>query len=441
MAKSAGNEKYLLNSGMKLSEDFLHFVWQFRLYPAENLQTCCKQSLRILQCGLPNKNAGPDFLNGKMIIGETTWAGNIEIHIKSSDWYEHKHHLDKAYDNVILHVVYFDDKPVMRTDGTLIPTLELHQLIEPDLLLRYGTLLENMNDFPCQPQIGNIDSFVIEGFLSRTLVERLIARSEEVFLKLKEQKGNWDETFYQFLAKNFGFKINAVPMEMLAQSLPQQLFAKHKDQPLQIEALLFGQAGFLQQSFKDEYPNALKKEYAFLKKKYQLSAMEPSIWKFMRMRPQNFPTLRLAQFAALVVKSNHLFSKILAAKDHQEIMELFEELPVNPFWSKHFHFNKETPKAELQLGRESIHNLLINTVSVFLFAYGKAMQLQNYQTRALKLLENISAEKNAVVKLYANAKVNVKSAYHSQAILQLKKNYCNEKKCLNCGIGIKILKH
>ncbi|WP_410219579.1 DUF2851 family protein [Pedobacter sp.] len=426
---------------MNLSEDFLHFVWQFRLYAAENLQTCCEQSLRVLQSGLPNKNAGPDFMNAKLIVGETTWAGNIEIHIRSSDWYEHKHHLDKAYDNVILHVVYFDDQPVKRTDGTLIPTLELHQLIEPDLLLRYAALLENMNDFPCQPQIGDIDPFVIEGFLSRTLVERLIARSGEVFHKLESLKGNWDETFYQFLAKSFGFKINALPMEMLAQSLPQQLFAKHKNQPFQIEALLFGQAGFLAQPFKEEYPSALKKEYAYLKQKYQLNPIEPSVWKFMRMRPQNFPTLRLAQFAALVVKSNHLFAKVLAAKDHGELIGLFEDLPVNPFWNTHYHFNKATPKAELQLGRESIHNLLINTVSVFLFAYGKAMQLQNYQTRALKLLENISAEKNAVVKLYANAKVNVKNAYHSQAILQLKKNYCNEKKCLNCGIGIKILKH
>ena len=425
---------------MSFPEEFLHFIWQFRLYEYKNLVTTAGETVEVLQQGSLNKHAGPDFSNAKLIISKTTWVGNVEVHLKSSDWLLHQHQHNEAYENVILHVVLEDDKPIYRKDGTVIPTVVMKGLFSETLFDRYLGMVNSTNDFPCQKQIATIDQFLIDGFLTRVLVERLTEKSVAVYDKLAQLKGDWDETFYHFMAKNFGFKVNALPMEMLAQSLPQTIFAKHKDQPLQIEALLFGQAGFLNQNFADDYPNALKKEYAFLQKKYNLKPIDISLWKFMRMRPQNFPTLRLAQFAGLISVSNHLFSKVLTTKDYRNSAVLFENLPVNPFWQTHYHFNKTATKVSLQLGKKSIDNILINTLCLFLFAYGKAMKQENYVTRALYILEYLSAEQNAVVQQFVDAGVDIKNAFSSQAILQLKKCYCNEKKCLTCGIGIKLLK-
>lgn len=425
---------------MRFPEEFLHFVWQFRLYDQLQLQTVDGKPLKILNCGFPNKHAGPDFTTAKIIIDETTWVGQVEVHLKSSDWNAHQHQTDSAYDNVILHVVWEHDTEILTKDGAVLPTFVLKGRVNEHLFENYENLIQSVASFPCENQLKDIDGFVINSFLSRILVERLEHKSEEVFERLQQLNGNWDETFYHFMAKNFGFKVNALPMQVLAQSLPQTLFAKHKDQPLQIEALIFGQAGFLNQSFEDKYPNQLKTEYAFLQKKYGLAAIDLSLWKFLRMRPQNFPTLRLAQFAALIVKSSYLFSKVLEVKNVKELHLLFEELPVNQFWETHYHFNKQTEKVNTALGRSSIDNILINTVSLFLFAYGKYTAQANFQTRAFYLLESIAAEKNNIISQYLEAGVTVENAYQTQALLQLRKNYCNEKRCLNCGIGLKILK-
>lgn len=425
---------------MKLPEEFLHFIWQFRLYGSQQLQLTTGEDLLVIETGTLNKNSGPDFTKAKIRIGNTTWVGHVEIHIKSSDWLVHQHQLDDAYENVILHVVYEDDEPIYRRDGTLLPVLVLKGLFSIKLLENYQQLIGSVNRFPCEKQIATVDEFLINGFLSRILVERLEHKSATINVELEKLKGNWDEAFYRLMAKNFGFKINAVPMELLAQSLPQQLLAKHKDHPLQIEALIFGQAGFLNQTFEEEYPQQLKREYSFLKKKYALTPIDISLWKFMRMRPQNFPTLRLAQFAALIVSANHLFSKLLTIKSHQSLQQLFENLPVNPFWKTHYHFNKLADKVNLQLGQASIDNIFINTLSLFLFAHGKAMDQPYLITRAFSLLEHTPAEQNAVIEMYRNVGLEIQTAFNSQALLQLKKSYCNEKKCLNCGIGIKILK-
>ncbi len=425
---------------MNFPEDFLHFIWQYRIYDHQNLYTLTGEKLNILHQGILNKNAGPDFSNAKISIGNTIWAGQVEIHVNASDWLLHQHQNDTAYENVVLHVVYESDELISRKDGTLIPTLILKGLFDLELLKKYEGLITSVNCFPCEKQIRNVDGFIINQFLARVLIERLAQKSAEVEEKVKTLKGDWDETFYHFLAKNFGFKVNGFPMEMLAKSLPQQLFAKHKDQPLQIEALIFGQAGFLNQNFNDDYPKLLKKEYLFLRKKYNLQSLDVSLWKFLRMRPQNFPTLRLAQFAALIVKSNHLFSKILSFKDEKFLIQLFKDLPVNPYWEKHYHFNKIADNVNLQLGKSSIDNILINTLSLFLFAYGKVMGQLEFKTRAFNLLENLNAENNAILKQFEFAGVKIETAFNSQALLQLKKYYCNEKKCLNCAIGIKILK-
>jgi len=425
---------------MRFNEDFLHYVWKFRSFDFNGLQTASGEKLKIISPGFWNKDAGPDFNHAKIQIGENIWVGNVEIHLRSSDWIKHHHHDDQAYENVILHVVYEHDININRIDGKVIPVLELKNRIPQTLINQYEKLFLTLNDFPCAPQIKNVDQLIVDSFLSRTLVERFEQKSNAVFETLKELKGNWDETFYRFMAKNFGFKVNALPFELFAKEIPQQIYGKHKDNSLQIEALVFGSAGFLNNQFKEDYPAKLKQEFQFLQKKYKIKPIQVSIWKFMRMRPQNFPTIRLAQFAALIVKANHLFSKILELKEVSSLRNLFGNLPVNMYWKTHYHFNKEAKEVGLQIGKTSVDNILLNTVALFLFAYGKHTGAQHYISRAIKLLESLPAEQNAIVNKFTDAGVKTENAFASQGILQLKKQYCDEKRCLSCGIGIKILK-
>ena len=425
---------------MNFPENFLHYVWQFRSFDHTNLQTVQNENLKILHPGFLNNNAGPDFSNAKIHIGEAIWAGNVEIHIKSSDWIKHHHQSDGSYDSVILHVVYENDVPIKRTDGSVVPVLELKNRIADGLIKKYENLFLNLTDFPCIAQIKNVDKLVVDSFLLRTLIERFKQKTDAVFETLNELNGNWDETFYRFMARNFGFKVNALPFELFAKAIPQHIYSRHKDNPLQIEALVFGSAGFLNDRFNEEYPQQLKREFGFLQKKYNIKPIESSIWKFMRMRPQNFPTLRLAQFAALIVKTNHLFSKIMEIDDVTALRKLFENLPVNTYWNTHFHFKKQASGTNVQLGKASVNNILLNTVALFLFAYGKYTATQFYINRAVKLLESLPAEQNAIIGKFVEAGVKIGNASGSQGIMQLKKQYCDEKKCMSCGIGVKIMK-
>ncbi|KQN36107.1 hypothetical protein ASE92_08195 [Pedobacter sp. Leaf41] len=425
---------------MNFPEDFLHYVWQFRSFDNNDLKTADGENLKIIHQGFLNRNAGPDFSNSKIQLGETTWAGNIEIHIKASDWLKHNHQTDASYDNVILHVVYENDVEIKRMDGSVLPVLELKNRIADELIEKYENLFLTLTDFPCIAQIKTVDKLIVDSFLSRTLIERFEQKTHAVIETLNELNGNWDETFYRFMARNFGFKVNSLPFELFAKAIPQQIYSKHKDNPLLIEALVFGSAGFLNDNFKEEYPARLKREFLFLQKKYKIQPIEVSIWKFMRMRPQNFPTIRLAQFAALVVKANHLFSKVMAISGVAELRRLFENLPVNDYWKTHYHFKKETEAVSIQIGKTSIDNILLNTVALFLFAYGKHTATQTYVSRAIKLLESLPSEQNAITEKFTAAGVVIENAFASQGILQLKKQYCDQKKCLSCGIGIKILK-
>ena len=425
---------------MNFPEEFLHYVWRFKSFDFANLKTTNGEVLTILNSGLLNQHAGPDFSHGKIKIGETLWVGNIEIHLKSSDWFRHNHQSDLSYDNVILHVVYQHDIEIERKDGTVLPVLELKDRIAQNLIERYADLSLNLNTIPCSAQIGNVDQFIIDGFLSRTVIERFEQKTDALFQNLEGLMGNWDETFYRAVAANFGFKVNAIPFELFAKALPQQVFARHKENPLQIEALVFGVAGFLTENFTDDYPKKLKNEFAFLSKKYNLVPLEPSVWKFMRMRPQNFPTVRLAQFSALIIKANHLFSKILDIADSKSLRKLFEELPVNSYWKTHYHFKKEVQVVTTQMGKASIDSVLLNTVALFLFAYGKHVDNLHYVGRAIKLLEDLPAEENAITRLFTDKGVTLRNAFLSQGTIQLKKQYCDKKNCLLCGIGINILK-
>jgi len=285
-----------------------------------------------------------------------------------------------------------------------------------------------------------VDELTMRNWLTRVLIERFEKRSQIVLKALELNRGDWEETFYQFLAANFGFKINALPFEMLAKSLPQVILAKHKNSSLQIEALIFGQAGFLEDDFKDEYPLKLKTEYSFLRKKFNLTPLDAHLWKFLRLRPLNFPTVRLAQFAALVVQSNHLFSKVLDIKEIAELRKLFTELKVNDYWENHYKFDAESKPASKNLGQSSIDLFLLNTLALFFFCYGKQHQIPHYINRSMKLLELLPAEDNSIIEDFGELGVKIKTAFESQALLELKNNYCDYKKCLQCSVGNKILK-
>ena len=296
---------------MNFNEDFLHFLWRFRLFNSSRFICAGGEELKILDPGVLNKHSGPDFSDAKLLIDGTSWVGHVEVHLKASDWLLHGHQHDVFYDAVLLHVVYQHDVPIHRTDGSLVPVLVLEGLFSDQLLINYKVLLAAADHFPCERHIGMMDQFIIDAFLSRAVVERLEYKSAELFEKLRNNSGNWEQTFYCLMARNFGFKVNGVPFDLLSTILPHHIFSRHKNSSLQIEALLFGQAGFLEQHFFESYPRKLQAEYSFLRKKYKLTPMKSVIWKFLRMRPQNFPTIRLAQFAALIVKSDHLFSKVI----------------------------------------------------------------------------------------------------------------------------------
>lgn len=397
------------------------------------------EPIEIVHVGLHNTHAGPDFHSSHIRIGDTLWAGNVEIHLRSSDWERHNHHTDKSYDNVILHVVGKHDLEIYRTDSTKIPVLSLDKLIPRKISEAYLSLVECMDWIPCGRQISRLDSFFIRSWLYRVEIERLEQKSESISDLLLECRGGWDEAFYICLASNFGFKVNSMPFEMLARSLPQQLLARYKNRPLQIESLLFGQAGFLDQKPKDEYPRSLRREYEFLRKKHSLKPLDSYIWKYMRMRPMNFPTIRLAQFAALVIKSNHLFSGILAEAEVEGIIKKFHALPVNSYWTNHYRFDVQSGRSSSNMGMQSINNILINTVSAFLMAYGRKTGSVEHINRSINLLENLPPETNSLTKRFKEINIKPDSAFFSQSLIQLKKDYCDEKKCLYCGIGMKLL--
>lgn len=424
---------------MQYTEQFLQYIWQFRLLSRRRIYCTDGTELQIIDQGTLNKDAGPDFSMAKLKIGRTLWLGNIEIHCRSSDWILHGHHRDKFYDSVILHAVYIDDLAIYRTDGTLIPTLLLKDLLPEKLVHHYLRLINAKTFFPCAPQIGQIEPVVVDQMLQKALLERFEEKSGVIIEKSVQNHNHWNETFYYLLMRNFGFKVNAVPFEMLASSLPLNLLLKHRDHPLQVEALLFGQAGFLERDFKDTYPRQLRAEYNFLKKKYQLHPIAASSWKFLRMRPNNFPARRIAQFAALFMHKYHFLALILEGRALPELRALFKPLTVNKYWENHFHFDKEVKHMQVSTGRQSVDSLILNTVCLFLYSYGKCMNRPQLIAGAVSLLMQLPAERNTIVRKYAAHGLTVKNAYGSQSLLHLNKFYCNQKKCLNCIIGNKIL--
>ena len=417
-----------------MNEKLLQYIWQFQCFNLNRLQSTDGEAILIIQPGISNSNQGPDFKDAKIKIADTTWAGHVELHILSSDWQAHKHSNDDNYKNVILHVVWQNNIDLQLP----FPVLELHDKVPKVLLSRFDELMQATDFIPCQHTLQLVTSIIWDSWKQRMLVERLQDKSTLVQAYLQLNNNNWEETFWWLLAKNFGLKVNSATFEKIARSLPVNLLAKHKNQIHQLEALLFGQASLLTGNFDDDYMVMLQKEYHFLQKKYQLKQVKEPLF-FLRMRPSNFPTVRLAQLAMLVHKSSHLFSKIKEAESIKTVKKLLD-VTANDYWHYHYMPDEQSAYKEKNMGTQMIDNILINTIIPTLFTYGFLLNETVYKERALQWMEQVTAEKNSITKGFEAIGVANKNAFDSQALLQLKNNYCNKKRCLECAIGNKILR-
>jgi len=417
-----------------MNERLLQFIWQFRYFNLNELFSVDGEPIMIIHAGNYNTNQGPDFLDAKIKIGDTTWAGNVELHVQSSDWVIHQHSKDGNYNNIILHVVWKDDVVL----DLPFPVLELQSKVSKLLLKKYYELMQAGTFIPCQNNLQHTDELTFANWKERVLVERLQEKSQVVMAYLANNNNHWEETFWWLLAKNFGLKVNSEPFEKIARSLPLAVLAKHKSQVNQVEALLFGQAGLLTGEFKDDYCILLQKEYAFLQKKYQLVPVKIPL-HFLRMRPSNFPTVRLAQLSMLVHNSLHLFSAITATEKLSGVKKMLD-VTANDYWHYHYLLDEASTFKEKNLGAQMINNILINTVIPILFVYGQYLNENKYKEKALRWLEETAAEKNSIIQGFAATGIKIKNAFDSQALIQLKNNYCNKKRCLECAIGNKILK-
>jgi hypothetical protein len=424
-----------------VTESFLHYLWQFQYFAKDDLKISGGEKLQIFQPGLRNAHSGPDFENAKIKIGKLEWRGCVEIHIKASGWNDHHHSTDKAYEKVVLHVVWDNDKPIHRTDGSTMPTLELKNRVELSLWNRYKKLFTSVDSIPCSRSWPQIADVIKLSMLDKTVVQRLESKSAAVKTLLTKNNHDWEETCYQLLCKNFGFKVNAEPFLHLAEVLPYRILRKHLGNPLQVESLLFGQAGFLEKIKEDEYTKLLKREYAFLSRKYSLESRQINEvqWRFLRLRPANFPTVRLAQVAALLTSQQNLFSGILENESSRSLTSLLE-VEQSSYWQQHYRPGKKSKTNIPPLGKSSIQNIIINTIAPLLTAYGMLHDEQRYVDRAVALLQHVPAENNKITREWSGLGFHVTSAFDSQGLIELYNNFCMKRRCLECTVGFQIIK-
>ncbi|MCB0487526.1 MAG: DUF2851 family protein [Cyclobacteriaceae bacterium] len=424
-----------------MQESFIHYLWQFQYFDKKDLKTTNGESLSVFQTGSLNTDAGPDFSSAKVKIDSMDWMGSVEMHTKSSGWYDHGHDSDPAYEKVVLHVVWVHDKPVTRNDGTELPTLELQHRVDPGLIENYKRLVENSSVIPCEKLFPEVSEITKLSMLDRSLMQRLETKAAQVSQLLESTQNDWEEVTYQLMARNFGFKINYDPFFQLANAIPRKILLKHADSLRDIEALLFGQGGFLDYGIKDEYFKDLQQEYKALASKYGLEnqKLRKEDWKFLRLRPANFPTIRIAQFSALFFRNRSLFAKLMEATQIKDITKLFD-VNTSEYWHTHYRFGRKTARSISGMGEESVHNIIINTIAPLLVAYGKAQDDQNLIDRAVDFLQKTPAEKNKITKTWASMNLQPRQAFDSQALIELNNNFCLKRRCLDCNIGIDILK-
>ena len=425
-----------------MREEFLYYIWENRLTD-KDLKATEGEIVDIVATGYRNTNSGPDFLEARIQIGDKLWAGHVEIHVKSSDWNRHGHQTDKAYKNVILHVVYENDIQVNE-----IPTLELKGHFDESLFTQYQKLISSKNWIPCEKSIAKVPVFTRLSWFDRMAVERLESKSESVTKILNANQFDWEDALYKLLMRYFGLKVNNEAFETLANLLPFKTLLKHADNLVQVEAMLMGCAGFLDDDFTEDYPLLLKREFAVMRAKFNLLTMPAERWRFMRMRPSSFPTIRLAQMAQLIHKNGCLFSKIREAKNGDEVKALFD-VKASEYWETHWRFETRLPnppdplkrgshgsrKTPKHLGDTTADVLIINAVAPLLFCYGKLHKDESLCDTAMQFLEETEAEDNAIIRHFAQCSIKAENAMQSQALLHLYSYFCKRKRCLECRIG------
>lgn len=419
-----------------MSEKFLHFIWNMGLFQKNNLKAISGEEIEIVKLGVPNTDAGPDFMNAQVRINGTLWAGNIEIHKLASDWQKHNHHQNVNYDNVILHVVNKHDHETFRVNGEIIPTIELKYPNE--YLKRYTELEISDKWIPCVDNIQKVDKILISSWMETMLVDRLEEKSTSIQALLQETNGDWEQAFFVTFCKSFGQKVNGLPFEQLGKSLPVQQLSKYHDHKLFLEAILFGQAGMLENQPKDEYHAYLQKEFHHLRRKHHLQPIDAGIWKFHRLRPLNFPTVRIAQLASFLNQNTSLLSNVVKKKTVHELQE-FLSIEATGYWKNHYQFGKISNEKTKKLGNATLDIIIINTIVPFLFIYGAHTGKPYLKDHAMNLLYEISPEKNSIIDKWTGLGIKVQSAFDTQALIQLKNKYCDARKCLSCRIGTKII--
>ena len=421
-----------------MKEDFLHYVWQYKKFDFSNLTTAAGELLTISNCGKYLQQAGPDFFNAQIVLGNQKWAGNIEIHIKSSDWYLHHHEKDSNYDNVILHVVWEHDMPVFRKNNSEIPVLELKKYVSKEILESYKALTSPKAWIYCESQIANIDKFVFKNWQERLFIERLERKYIPIEQLLLETENDWEAILFCMLAKNFGLNTNGETFLKIAKSIPFSIVRKESYEVTNLESLLFGTANLFPVDVQDNYTKDLKKRFEYIFQKYRLKKVIIEPVQFFKHRPDNFPTIRLAQLAMLYHKQQNLFSKVILAKTLKELHQLFG-ISISDYWQTHYQFDKESLKKKKQFSKSFVDLLVINTIVPVQFAYAKS-QGKEASDSLLDLLREVASEKNIIIEKFSNFGIKAENAFETQSLLQLKNEYCNHSKCLQCVVGIQLLK-
>ena len=418
-------------------EQLLHYVWKHKIFPLKELKTTTGQQVEVIDTGLANTDAGPDFFNAKLKLDGVLWIGNIEIHERSSDWFKHGHHADTGYNSVILHIASEIDTEISRSNGERIPQI---QLICPEAVrTNYKELLETDSYPPCYRIIPSLPPFTAHSWMTALQMERFEQKATLLNERLKRCQGNWEDAFFITLARNFGFGLNGDAFETWAHRLPFRAVDKHRNDLFQIEAIFFGQAGILEDSNGDGYYLRLKKEYIYLQHKFELIPMNTSLWRFLRLRPTNFPHIRIAQLACLYHRAYGLLSRIMETETLQGVRDILKG-GTSEYWLTHYTFGGSSPSRPKALSNTSLDLLIINTVVTFLYAYGLHKGNPVLCARAGSFLEELKAENNYITRMWEQYGMKASNAADSQALIQLKKEYCDKKKCLYCRIGYEYLK-
>ena len=428
-------------------EQLLHYTWKHKLYPLKELTTSDGQRVEIVDPGLHNRNAGPDFFNAKIRIGSTMWVGNVEIHDKSSDWYQHGHDKDSRYDNVVLHVAAELDTEVMKSNGEYVPQLQLS--VPDDVLTHYDELQKTDEYPPCYKVIPHLSALIIHSWMAALQTERLEQKTEAIRKRAELCNGSWEDAYFVTLARNYGFGINGEVFEQWAYNIPLNAVAHHRDDLFQIEAIFMGQAGLLEldsipeyyqkDALNDGYFAKLRNEYQYLAHKFSMKPIDFKLWRFLRLRPQNFPHIRISQLANLYYQQKAGLSQLMECETLDELKNVLKS-QVTPYWETHYTFGSTSPKNEKHLSYGSINLLMINTAIPMLFAYGRHTTKEVLCDKAFDFLEQLKAENNHIIRMWQQVGLPVKTAGDSQALIQLKKEYCDKKECLRCRFGYEYLR-